>query len=112
MSTVSGVVICTHCGETDPGEDGPDDPCLWQRIDAWLVEHGHKPLVRVEDHAVTQKHPQMSIAAGGLNVLDEDAFSAFVMSLPWRYPENVVLVLEPEEGATRVFRRADESGAT
>lgn len=38
---------------------------------------------------------------------DEDGtvrFAQFVMSRDWHFPENVVLIMQPEEGGTKVFR--------
>ena len=103
MSIVSGVVLCTSCCELD-FLDGDVGPLL--QINEWLAAQDLGPLVRVEGLAGGNKHPQMFIACAGYNYFysHEDAFAAFVMSLPWENPENVVLVIEPEEGATRLWR--------
>ena len=101
MSIVSGVVLCTSCVEFQSGDE--DSPVvLFEEINKWLGSRGR--LTRVEDSFGGSKHPQMYVAGGGFNYFPEDEFAAFVMALPWEEPENVVLIIEPENGATRVFR--------
>jgi hypothetical protein len=46
----------------------------------------------------------MSVAGGGFNYFPEDDFAGFAMALPGSHPESVVLVTEPEERPTRIFR--------
>jgi hypothetical protein len=108
MSVVSGVVLCSSLGEKQgsQGEDGM--PLLFEQINGWLNEH---PLGRdrwrlkmIERHFGGGKHPQMSVAGGGFNHFCEDEFADYVLGLPWEYPENVILIIQPEDGATRVFR--------
>lgn len=48
----------------------------------------------------------MNIGVAGYNWFDEDEFAAFVLSVDWNWPENVVLTIQPEEGETRVWRPA------
>jgi len=43
------------------------------------------------------------VFGAGINALDEDGFAEAVMALPWTFPENVLLVIQPEEGPTRVW---------
>lgn len=101
MGIVSGVVLCTSCAETQVGDE--DSPVvLFERIGEWLVSRGQ--LNRVEDGFGGWKHPQMYVLGGGFNSFPEDEFAEFVMSLPWDNPENVVLVIQPDQGTTRVFR--------
>lgn len=104
MSVVSGVVLCTSCGEDEAGEDG--EVVLFEKINKWLAEKGPFKLCRVESNFGGGKHPQMFVAGGGFNYFPEDEFAAFVLGLPWHNPESVVLVMQPEEGETRVFRPA------
>jgi hypothetical protein len=108
MSVVTGVVLCMSVCEEDgsQGEDGP--PALLEQINAWLAgRSAHFRLPDITESAGGGKHPQMYIAAAGFNYFPEDDFAAFVMALPWLNPENAVLVMEPEEGETRVFRPTD-----
>jgi len=104
VSVVSGVVLCTSIAEDCSSPNG--QPVLFERIQEWLAEHAgpFQQLNSVEDSFGGSKHPQMFVAGGGFNHFPEDDFAVFVLSLPWQNPENVVLVIEPEEGATRVFR--------
>jgi hypothetical protein len=94
MSVVSGVTLVTFLDETKPVEE----------IKAWIAEHRMGQLAQVDDHFGGWKHPQCDVFGGGFNFLDEDAFADFVLAREWDHPERVVLVIQPEEGATRVFR--------
>lgn len=103
MSIVTGVMlICSTC---DDGDLGP-----LSEIAAWLAEResseGNWRLADTSDHAVGGKHPQFATFCGGFNAfcLEEDEFAAFVMSRDWTFPENLVLIMQPEDGETRVFR--------
>ena len=107
MSVVSGVVLCASCAEDETIEDGPC--ALFEKINDWLAEKGSFKLNQVETNFGGRKHPQMFVAGGGFNYLPEDEFAEFVLSLPWNYPENVVLVIGPDQGATRVFRPQTET---
>ena len=106
MSVVSGVVLCASCTEEyrNQGEDGP--PLWFEQINGWIVKQDRHwgQLKMVEYHFGGRKHPQMCVAGGGFNYFDEDAFVQIVLAFPWESPENVVLVIEPEDGPTRVFR--------
>jgi hypothetical protein len=44
----------------------------------------------------------MFVAGGGFNYFPEDNFAEFATALPGSHPENVVLVIEPEERATNI----------
>ncbi|MEO7424959.1 MAG: hypothetical protein ABI036_07220 [Fibrobacteria bacterium] len=74
-------------------------------VQAWLAEKCKVQLVNVADHAGGGKHPQFQAWSAGINYFDaEDEFVHFVLTRKWECPENVVLILQPEEGATRTFR--------
>ena len=55
-----------------------------------------------------RKHPQFDVAVSGANFFDEfkDDFVQDVLTAPWRWPGNVILILKPEDGPTEVFRPA------
>lgn len=42
-----------------------------------------------------------------MNYLDEDAFAEAFLALPWTDPENVVLIMQPEDGPTKVYQPKD-----
>ena len=50
------------------------------------------------------KHPQCFVFGAGLNFADEDALAEKILCFDWKYPENMVLVIQPEDGPTRVWR--------
>jgi hypothetical protein len=101
MSIVSGVVLQCSLADGDPSY-GPIESII--AIEEWLSEHGHGPLVSVEDHSGGSKHPELSIFVAGYNLLNEDAFARHVLSLPWEMPERLVLTIRPQDGPTRIFR--------
>lgn len=103
MSIVSGITIICSLGEDDSAD--PNFPTLFQRANDWIKAHGVRDALRpVQEFFGGGKHPQCFVAGAGLNYFSENEFADFVMALPWRDPENVVLVIQPEHGATRVFR--------
>lgn len=106
MSRVSGVVLCTSICESD--SDDFDGGPNWKRVNAWLVEHGFTELVRAEDHHGGTKAMQMHVGMAGFNYFEshEDDFAAFVIALDWIWPGNVMLVIQPEEGDSRIWRPA------
>lgn len=74
-------------------------------VQAWLAERGRGQLVDVADEAGGFKHPQFHALAAGVNYfLEDNEFAAFVVSRDWRAPWSVVLILQPEEGETKVYR--------
>lgn len=50
------------------------------------------------------KHPQLECYIAGFNYFQDDQLAAYVGTLDWRNPGNVVLVMQPEEGRTVVWR--------
>lgn len=103
MSVVTGImVICSVC--EDDGED-ENHPVLFEKLNDWIESrHKSRPLKLVEDHFGGNKHPQCYSAGAGMNHFDADAFAEFFLSLAWESPENAMLIMQPESGATRVFR--------
>lgn len=81
-------------------------------IQQWLSErHQGTNLVEVADHAGGSKHPQCECWLAGVNYLAEDEFGKFVVLRRWNMRESVVLMLQPEEGDTRLLRPAFLEGA-
>jgi hypothetical protein len=98
MSVVTGVVICTSCAE---------DIAIFAGINHWLANNGGGwDLAMVDSHAGGRKRPQMHIAAGGFNYFPNDVFLAWFKTIGWEYPENVILIMNPEDGPTIVWRPA------
>ena len=106
MSHVTAVTLqVDSCEDWAAPENGEGVIPIIATINQWLARtDGHGGLQSVEGNYGGCKHPQVLVYGAGLNYLDEDAFAAYVLQLPWTHPENVVLLLNPEEGATRVFR--------
>lgn len=83
-------------------------PRLFEQINKWLSDRSkggtYWSLTMVERYFGGSKNPQMSVAGGGFNYFCEDQFADYVLGLPWRNPENVILIINPEDGETRIFR--------
>lgn len=111
MSVVSGIMIMADLGEDSEIVVGP--PFLFERLNDWIERAGHgRPLRLIDNLAGGNKHPQFYAAAAGINrfAWHEDAFAAFALSLAWEFPENLVIVIQPENGPTRVYRPLDYQG--
>ncbi|MGH7947335.1 MAG: hypothetical protein ACREF9_20370 [Opitutaceae bacterium] len=103
MSVVTGFVLICSVGEDLERAEAP--PGNLARINEWLCHRGFSALVDLaEGHAVGNKHPQLFLYSAGYNDFPEDEFIAFFHTLMWETPERCVLVLQPEEGETRVVR--------
>lgn len=101
MSHVSGVVLTASvCEDGGDGSLGPG----FVTVNEWLKANClGQFLVEVSEHHGGSKRPQINVYVGGFNYLDEEAFIKAVRAAPWVYPENVVLIVNPEDGPTRVF---------
>lgn len=102
MSVVTGIMLITSLN---------DDAAIAE-VQAWLAERwGGQVLVDVSDSAGGRKHPQFEALAAGINgFVEDEEFAAFVISREWWNPENVVLIMQPEEGAARVYRPGETPG--
>ncbi len=102
MSVVSSVLLqMSVCEDAFDMALGPGGLLM---LAAFLDGHGKRPLADLTDHMPCGKHPQTFVFGGGYNYFPEDEFAEFVMAIEWQCPENVVLVINPEEGPTRVWR--------
>jgi hypothetical protein len=95
MSSVSTVTLQVFETSVTP---------LISKVNEWLSEHAGGSLNQVDDGYGGNKASQVEVYGGAFNHLDEDDFAFFVMRLPWEYPEDTVLLINPEEGPARVFR--------
>lgn len=96
MSVVTGIMLIIG-----PGDFG-EQPIA--EVQGWLYERRLPPLVDTSDASGGNKHPQFECWSGGFNYFDDEEFVAFVMEREWLAPENMVLVVQPEEGSSRVLR--------
>lgn len=108
MSVVTGVtLICSVIDGHDEDESGNDVPTpLIARLNDWLSQQKFGPLRAVQEGAGGNKHPQCCIYAAGYNYFGScvNEFIGMVLQADWICPQNVVLVMQPEEGETRVYR--------
>lgn len=100
MSVVSGVTLTVSCAE-DAYKNGKT---LIEQVNKWLAARNFGPLVQVDQHYGGSKHPQVHVYGAGFNYFPANEFAKFAMALRWDYSENVVLLIQPEEGGTKVFR--------
>ena len=105
MSMVSGITLQISCAEDYiEQKEGKDVIPIIEQINKWLFARHFQPLASVEDHYSGSKMPQVLVYGAGYNYFPEDEFAEYIQKLIWRLPENVVLLINPEDGATKVIR--------
>lgn len=100
MSVVSGVTVFVSVieSETDDGDD------IAVMLDGWLEAVGAVGRFSELSEAYGGgKHPQQFVHGGGFKYFDEDGFAARFNAHRWESAENAVLVIQPEDGTTRVW---------
>jgi len=103
VSVVTSLTLICALVDGEGDEDGaPSDHIAF--LNGWLKKRNFGPLVDVSSHSGGTKHPQTCTFHCGYNYFPEDEFVQAVLSALWENPENVVLIMQPEDGATRVFR--------
>jgi hypothetical protein len=102
MSVVSGITLICRLSESEDDE-GTD---LLIKLNTLLTTMGHdgNKFSEVSRHYGGHKHPQCLIFGAGINYLNEDEFAEEVLLWDWKTPENIILIIQPEDGPTRVFR--------
>jgi hypothetical protein len=102
MSNVTGLIlVCSLMDGEGPAEDGIGDNIV--ALNAWLHARGFGPLVDVADYSGGTKHPQCCTFHCGYNYFPAAEFMNCVLAIHWDDPENLVLIMQPEEGATTVY---------
>ena len=104
MSYVTGVTLHLSFAEAGDLDDLASVGELVGRINTWLKDCGHNPLVRIDSQYGGGKHPQALVLGGGFNYLRDDDFVELFLSMPWEDPENAILILNPEEGDAQIIR--------
>lgn len=79
-----------------------DSDCM-DEIQEWLRSRHLGPLKNVEDYYGDTKHPQIALYGAGYNYFCPDSFINFVVTRRWSHPENMVLIINPEEGPCAVY---------
>lgn len=102
MSFVSSVLLQVSCAEESFHDEGPRPGLV--AINDWLSQRNMLPIVELDELMCCGKHPQTYVFGGGYNHFPEDDFADFILGMKWDCPENVVLVINPEEGPTRIWR--------
>jgi len=108
MSVVSGVTLITSL--SDGEYQGSGDLLL--ALNDFLKRAGYDrgSFIEISSFYGGSKHPQCSVYAGGFNHFSgyHESLITWVAAFKWENPENVVLVIQPEEGETIVFRPLGE----
>ncbi|MBR2117248.1 MAG: hypothetical protein IJ935_00975 [Afipia sp.] len=99
MSGVTGLVLVCSLMDGDPAESSNV-----HELNSWLKHRGFGELVDVAQHSGGTKHPEMCMFCCGYNDFPENHFAEIAMSMNWMDPESVVLIMQPDEGSTRVIR--------
>lgn len=71
----------------------------------------HTPFRDMTDGAIKfcwggTKMPECDLLVGAFNYLDHAVLVEVFLAWPWEYPENAVLVFQPQDGPTVVVRAA------
>lgn len=99
MSVVSGITLIVSI-------------CEEQRIsfDDFLTKAACLKLPEfrdISDEAAGPKHPQFMIYCLGINYLPQETEQALILAFlesEWQCPENAILVIQPEDGETSIYR--------
>lgn len=103
MSVVTSVILSMSC--TENGFDVEENDTIQiDRINGFIRDHGKSDLHFLTPHMRNGKDPQTFTFGGGYNNFPNDEFLEFIQAIQWEHPENVVLVLQPEQGDTIVWR--------
>lgn len=99
MSVVAGVTFICSSEELDVSE-------LLESALVGLCDEGFdgKLFPELSGEYGGRKHPQCHVYGAGINHMKIAEFAERVMEYEWAYPENVVLVVQPEAGDTMVYR--------
>ncbi len=84
--------------------DGSDAPGPLLKAQNWLADRGWPKLSPLQGGGVNA--PSVDVWASDFNRMGDEAtaFADYVVSLPWSFPESVILIIHPEEGDARVYR--------
>jgi hypothetical protein len=107
MGYVTGIVVIAGLDEDFfQEEDGSKDLFWLKDINSWITDNygdaGH--LISLAGKSGGNAHPQFEMAASGINYGPTRRLREFILSYPWRAPEEVVLIIRPEHGPVSVFR--------
>lgn len=105
MSRVTSIILTVSAAE--PGFDVEDQEFFTDKIDeinSFIRSHDLRNLNFLTPSMRTGKDPQTMTFGGGYNHFPDKKFLEFIEKFEWTCPENVVLVLQPEDGRTIVWR--------
>jgi len=94
MSLVTTVILTFS-----PGEVISEDPNVYPALEAvnrWLIAQQQSPLCVIDPHLTPSggtKMPQAVVAWGAYNYIGEDALVDEVWLAPWKYRDEMVLVM-------------------
>jgi hypothetical protein len=98
MSMVSGVTFICSLSEDE-------DKVLLHLNESLKKHHCDCDFRELAEHYGGNKHPQCLTLGAGINYLPEFDFAKYVLChYAWESPERVILVIQPEDGPTRVYR--------
>lgn len=103
MSSVSSVILQVSCAE-DGFDCEEEKHKNIDKINKWLKKNNKFPLVDLTSYMQRGKHPQTFVFGAGYNFFPEEDFASFIINRKYNYPENVVLLINPEDGKTKVYR--------
>lgn len=103
MSVVTSIILSVSASENGFDFD-ENETYQIDKINAFLRHRGKTDLHFLTPHMHNGKHPQTLTFGGGYNFFPEDDFLNFVSVMEWQSPENVILIIQPDQGRTLVWR--------
>jgi hypothetical protein len=99
------MVLCFSCLEDcQEHEDGTETFPVIDKLNSWLAETQHSPMVRLDEKMCCGKHPQMIVFGAAYNYLSDEGFLNIFRSLEWQHKDSVFLVLNPEHDPMQVLK--------
>lgn len=104
MSFVTGIMLLL-------GASDWDEPPIAE-VQQWLSDRGWPQLKDVSGEGAGSKHPQFEAWCAGFNYFrDKDEFIEFVRSRQWLEPDEVILIINPENDPMSIHRPASGMSA-
>ncbi len=106
MSRVSSVILQVSCSESGFGScvDIPLDTSKIDKINKWLKSYDKFSLVDLTGMMPRGKGQGTMVFGGGYNYFPEEEFSRFILNMSFSHPRKVVLIIDTEARALKVFR--------
>lgn len=102
MSSVTSLILTMSCVEA---EFDPELAGLGlSNLNRWFASRDKPQLSFLTPLMRVVKHPQSLTFGAGYNYFNVEEFTEYLSRVEWELPENVLLIVQPEDGPTTVWR--------